>query len=276
MLQLSWVGLLESLVLMLLLGLLVERALSLIFGSRAFAAKLDQIPILKDVLAALAALAICQPLDIDLFAALLENRTSSLAGILVSAVVVAGTSKLWVRLLADVLGVRSSAEISFKASEHLKQARSQTGDHDATAVISFRLTELDTYYAMNKRQAQASFQVSIIATFVGLGTILTGVLLFYFKDNPRLEVSGLTAVGGLLAEFIAATHLYLYKRGLEETRHYFDRLSRLQDTLLAIQLAERFGGQNPELFRVLVEGLVPRQPGDATSAPSKPNRSAAA
>lgn len=52
------------------------------------------------------------------------------------------------------------------------------------------------------------------------------------------------AIGGILAEFIAAAYFYLYNRSLSQLNYFFDKLTAMQDTKLAIKLCENLPEPN--------------------------------
>jgi hypothetical protein len=54
----------------------------------------------------------------------------------------------------------------------------------------------------------------------------------------------IASAGGVLAEFIAGAYFYLYNRSLVQLNYFFDKLTSMQDTMLAIKLCENLPEPN--------------------------------
>jgi len=106
--------------------------------------------------------------------------------------------------------------------------------------LQLNLTELREYYLINKSQARTSFWVGVLAVLLGLGAILVGVGLLFAGSSQKhhIAVATVTAVAGLLGQFIGGTCLYMFKKSQDQSTHYYDRLTELQGILLAVRLAE--------------------------------------
>lgn len=106
--------------------------------------------------------------------------------------------------------------------------------------LRLNLNELREYYLINKSQARTSFWVGVLAVILGLGAILVGVGLLFAGASQKhhIAVATLTAVAGLLGQFIGGTCLYMFKKSQDQSTHYYDRLTELQGILLAVRLAE--------------------------------------
>ncbi len=105
--------------------------------------------------------------------------------------------------------------------------------------LELNLNELKEYYVINKSQARTSFIVGVTAVILGLATILVGVGLVYAGGGQKdhIEVATATAVAGLLGQFIGGSCFYLFNKSQDQSAHYYDRLTELQGTLLAVRLA---------------------------------------
>jgi hypothetical protein len=107
------------------------------------------------------------------------------------------------------------------------------------ASLELNLNQLREYYVINKSQARSSFRMGVASVLLGLSAILVGVGLVYAGGGGKthIGVAVVTAVAGLLAQFIGASCFYLFNKAQEQSIHYYDRLTELQGTLLAVQLA---------------------------------------
>ena len=107
---------------------------------------------------------------------------------------------------------------------------------DIFHTIQLSLNQLNEYYTINKNQAKSSFRFSVFAIVIGLVTILTGIWLQYL-DIAKIEITYVTAISGLILEFIGGAYFFMYKKSLEQVNFFFGQLIKIQDTMLSINLA---------------------------------------
>jgi uncharacterized membrane protein YidH (DUF202 family) len=109
---------------------------------------------------------------------------------------------------------------------------------DVIDTIQLNLNQLSEYYVINKSQARTSFGFSVFAIVSGLVTIIAGIWIFYLQEKPNLQLTAITSIAGVLAEFIGAAYFYLYRKSLEQLNFFFLQLVRMQDTMLSVRLCE--------------------------------------
>ena len=85
--------------------------------------------------------------------------------------------------------------------------------------------------------ATTSFRFSIAAIVVGLCFILTGITLNY-TGAKTIEITYLAGISGILLEFIGGAYFFMYKKSLDQVNFFFGQLIKVQDTMLAINLAK--------------------------------------
>lgn len=114
---------------------------------------------------------------------------------------------------------------------------------DVFNTVQLGLNQLEEYYIINKRQARSSFRFSIFAVLAGLATVLGGIWLFYLKklDAPLTAISTAT---GILLQFVGGAGFYLYNKSIEQLGHFYDRLIRMQETMLAVALCEQISDED--------------------------------
>jgi hypothetical protein len=131
--HIDWERTIEALVGIIILSFLVERACALLFESRWWISKFEDARVgitpaiqsnnkaelrllpghnypLKETISFLGALVICYFWRFDAVSIILLSEQTSLAGIIVTALVVAGGSKASIALFHDVLKIKSNAE----------------------------------------------------------------------------------------------------------------------------------------------------------------------
>ena len=148
----------------------------------------------------------------------------------------------------------------------------QQGPADVLDTIRLSLNQLTEYYTINKGQAKSSFRASMGAMVVGLLTILVGIWIFYSNPGGDVKVAVIAGIAGILAEFIAGAYFYLYNRSLTQLNYFYDKLTSVQDTMLAIKLCETLPEPRATATREkLIEVLMTPGRIAAPQAPSSPS-----
>jgi hypothetical protein len=141
--------------------------------------------------------------------------------------------------------------------EERKEIRDRIGQESVPNIfdtIQLGLNQITEYYTINKGQARKSFTFSVFAVISGLLTLIGGIWLFYFGATPNLQLTALTGIGGLLLQFIGGASFYIYNKSLEQLNYFFDKLIRVQDTMLSIQLCNDIS--DPSRRDVIRERLI--------------------
>lgn len=104
----DWERLLEVLIAIIVLSFFLERALALIFESRAYVNKL-QGKGYKEPVAFLLAFLICWRWDFDAVSIVILSESTTLLGQGITAGIIAGGSKASIKLFQELMNVKSSA-----------------------------------------------------------------------------------------------------------------------------------------------------------------------
>ncbi len=130
---------------------------------------------------------------------------------------------------------------------------------DVLDTIQLTLNQLNEYYTINKGQARGSFRISVVAVVVGFATLVSGIWMFYLKQTPNLQLSLVSAVSGVLLQFIGGAYFYLYRSSLEQLNVFFGQLVRMQDTMLSIRLAQEMpAAKRGEVTEKIIVNLLER------------------
>ncbi len=109
-------------------------------------------------------------------------------------------------------------------------------DNSVIDIIKLNLNQLNEYYQINKLQAKRSYGFSVFSITTGLLLLVSGVLYgVIWKQN--VSAATIASIGGIISEFIGMSTLYLYKESSKQLEMFFKKLSRLQNVMLAIDLA---------------------------------------
>ncbi len=125
--------------------------------------------------------------------------------------------------------------------------------------IQLSLNQITEYYTINKSQARSSFTFSVFAIVVGLITLIGGIWIFYMKENPNVELTVITSISSVLIEFVGGAYFYLYNKSLKQLNFFYEKLVKMQDTMLAIQLTESLNSDKEvEIKEKLIMELMAR------------------
>lgn len=142
------------------------------------------------------------------------------------------------------INVHSTATASITGAtvgNALQAVGAQLPASDPTAMFRqiFLITEasLETYIAQSRIQASTSFSLALAAGVAGFILILFGVCVAIFHPTP--STSGLTperlsALSGVLTQFISAIFFFLYNRTLQQIDIFHGSLVELQELSVSI------------------------------------------
>jgi hypothetical protein len=130
----------------------------------------------------------------------------------------------------------------------------ETGGPNVFDTIQLGLNQITEYYTINKGQARRSFVFSVFSSAAGLLTLIGGIWLFYFRKTPNLQLATLSGIGGILLQFIDGASFYIYNKSLSQLNYFYDKLVRMQDTMLAIQLSSSLKDESRQ--QALQERLI--------------------
>lgn len=105
------------------------------------------------------------------------------------------------------------------------------------------IAKLREFYGSTLFQHKVSFWASIAASVVGLCAIVLA-LAAYVRDPGNLSESVVLGVSGVLSQFIAAAFLYIHNKSTAQVYSGFEKLVKLQDTQLAVELVARMNEKN--------------------------------
>jgi hypothetical protein len=125
--------------------------------------------------------------------------------------------------------------------------------------IRLSLNQLIEYYTINKAQARNSFRLSVVATILGLLTILGGIWLFFGTKDETIGGS-ITVAAGAVAELIGGSAFFLYNKTTKQLNYFYANLVRSQDTMLSVALSDQLESPHEvaEAKRKIINTLLRR------------------
>jgi len=140
------------------------------------------------------------------------------------------------REVLEVSGLELELQPIRKERAEIRERIEQEAVPNVFDTIQLGLNQITEYYTINKSQARKSFAFSVFAVIMGLCTLIGGIWLFYFGKAPNVRLAALSGIGGLLLQFIGGASFYIYNKSLDQLNFFYDKLIRMQDTMLSIQL----------------------------------------
>jgi hypothetical protein len=144
-----------------------------------------------------------------------------------------------------------------KASEDLQGALEQDF---VTNLVRINFKYIDAYYLQTRIQADKSFTVTVVAASVSLILIIVGIVLMYsggvsrppttagaistadaasfLVGGPATAAATLSAVAGMLGQFISAVFFYLYNQTVAKMADYHRKLVFTQNIGLALKISD--------------------------------------
>jgi len=141
----------------------------------------------------------------------------------------------------------------------INQKIDQEKEFDIFHTIQLSLNQLNEYYTINKKQARSSFRFSVFAIVIGLITIISGIWLYYL-GKTNIEISYISAISGVILEFIGGAYFFIYKKSLEQVNFFFGQLIKIQDTMLSINLTNNIKDETKktEMKEKIIVSLLER------------------
>jgi hypothetical protein len=151
-------------------------------------------------------------------------------------------------IISEMVEVKSIKQEREKIIERIEK------DDSVIDVIRLNLNQITEYYTINKNQAKRSFNFSTLVILLGFITIIAAILLPFLKENQKPEISIISAISGMLLQFIGGANFVLYNRTVEQSNRFYKQLARIQDTMLAVELCKQV--KDPEKNLQLMDKLI--------------------
>ena len=127
-------------------------------------------------------------------------------------------------------------------------------------IIRLNLNQITEYYTINKNQARRSFSFSASVILLGFITIIAAIIVTFVREDKQIEISIISGISGILLQFIGGANFVLYNRTVEQSNRFYKQLTRIQDTMLAVELCKQIKDKdkNLELMDKLITNLIQR------------------
>jgi hypothetical protein len=172
---------------------------------------------------------------------------------------------LFLLLPNNPLNISKSTILETIEVKEIKQEREKIierieKDDSVIDVIRLNLNQITEYYTINKNQARRSFSFSALVVFLGFITVIVAILLPFIKEGQKPELSIISGISGIVLQFIGGANFVLYNRTVEQSNRFYKQLTRIQDTMLAVELCKQVKDpeKNLQLMDKLITNLIER------------------
>lgn len=123
-------------------------------------------------------------------------------------------------------------------------------------ILERNFKQLSAYYQESLAQSSKSFISASTMCFLGFSLLAVGIVLMFFGET---ESAYITAVSGVLAEFIALTIFKVFKESINKASDYHKKLLISQNMAMGIQMAKDVDDQkiknelNTEIVKALIQ-----------------------
>ncbi len=166
----------------------------------------------------------------------LIQYSDTLAAIVVVLGFIAGT------LLLLILASYSSKPLRYvnkSYREKIAEAEFRLGKEPTQVTPAWDLARvtLEAYFNRNLSQITAIFYLSVVVMTVGFAVIIWGIMQAI--QSPIAVASALiTAIAGVITEFIGATFLFVYRSAIEQAINYSKTLERINSVGMAMKILD--------------------------------------
>lgn len=184
--------------------------------------------------------------------------------------------KMYVRIIASLMIVliviTTNMHLYFARMEELTEKKLQerkdlreeirnVSEKERPSIqFDINLGHINEFLIRHNAEAKQTFIISVVWTLVGIGLLIT-ITMSHIISPLDMTVAAVAAIGSLLTQIIGGVGFYMYNKNREQSKMYFDQLSRMQDTKLAIDLAniiEQQPQQTGEQYKLIIESLLNR------------------
>jgi len=171
---------------------------------------------------------------------------------------------------------KQADEATEKTDDYAAKLESATGSDTFKYLLLINVAAIEKYVAQTRIQAQISFRLCKRVALWSFVLIAAGVALAIYSSiwgDKALDAAKLSALSGIITQFVAAVFFYLYNRTLQQFNLFGEKVAaaeRIAISLLAnasiTDAAER-DASTAELIKAL---LAVQSAGSSAAGPPRP------
>ena len=132
----------------------------------------------------------------------------------------------------------------------------KVGINEKLLKIEEKREEIENNYTIDKYHNKLSYNVTTFMIAAGFICILITIVIFFVKPDKYI-IATVTGFAGIIAEYIGATSLILYKESTKHIDEFIERLTYLQKVMLAVELADKLPHKKRNTqIELIITGLI--------------------
>lgn len=135
-----------------------------------------------------------------------------------------------------------------KRAEKIETVEKRAHEHpnETRAAWELARVKLESYLDRNLKQVRSIFWLTVFIMLVGFGLIGFGIFKVY-ESPDTFTASLISAVAGIIINFIGATFLILYRSTMSQAKDYVSILERINAVGMSVQILEKLEDDDTKL-----------------------------
>lgn len=135
-----------------------------------------------------------------------------------------------------------------KRAEKIETVERRVQEHPQETRAAWELArvKLESYLDRNLKQVRSIFWLTVFIMLVGFGLIGFGIFKVY-ESPETFKASLISAVAGIIINFIGATFLILYRSTMNQAKDYVTILERINAVGMSVQILEKLEDEDTNL-----------------------------
>ena len=135
-----------------------------------------------------------------------------------------------------------------KRAEKIEDVERRVQEHpdETRAAWELARVKLESYLDRNLKQVRSIFWLTVFIMLVGFGLIGFGIFKVY-ESPETFKASLISAVAGIIINFIGATFLVLYRSTMNQAKDYVTILERINAVGMSVQILEKLEDEDTKL-----------------------------
>ena len=155
-------------------------------------------------------------------------------------------------IIGGILGLgvfayqKSLQETKREEKIELFEKRVKEYPHETQAAWELARVKLESYLDRNLKQVRSIFWLTVFVMMVGFGLIGFGIFKVY-ESPDTFKASLISAIAGIIINFIGATFLILYRSTMNQAKDYVSILERINAVGMSVQILEKIKDEETNL-----------------------------
>ncbi len=135
-----------------------------------------------------------------------------------------------------------------KRAEKIEQVEKRVKDHPLETQAAWELArvKLEAYLERNLMQVKSIFWLTVFIMLVGFGLVGFGIYKV-FQSPETFNASLVSAIAGIIINFIGATFLIMYRSTMNQAKDYVTILERINAVGMSVQILEKIEDKGTNL-----------------------------